>query len=249
MRTNLFASKFKVLNKKPKYLFNISKSGSTFFLIFLTILILLSSSIASSKCVNTIPIDPVDPAIIIELESYEVEIDTSPDITFPEQQLAGVVTLLSQTPYVSINLTIGNIIVPWNCTIEPDRFNLTISSTGSTTQDIELTITSPPGLENGTEQQIIITGTWSYIPEIPGVPYPEPLHGSIGPVYFNATAINETSDNQNGDGDGDGDQDGGDGDADDDKGAMLNYGVIAAIICIIVVILVLVRMRKRKKKE
>ncbi len=214
-----------------------------FFLFSIIALFLVSSSqFAFGNISKTLPPDQLDPEIIVELEKYNETIDTSPSISNPMVQVNGEVTLVSQHPYVSVNLSIDKTDNPWNCSVEPDKFNLTNFPVDQSSMDILVTVQSPPGLENGTEQRVTIIGTWSYIQDIPGIPSPEPITGGIEPTHLYIFTYNESSvDNQNGvNGDGKKDEK----DEEGEEGFIPGFEAFFLIASIVVIILIFTRKKK-----
>ncbi len=175
--------------------------------------------------------------IWMELYSNEEIIDTSPDVTEPEVEVEGLVTLESRTPmHIEVNLTVQN---DWNVTIEPANFTLNIQTTGLVTKTIKITVKAPLGIENNTEHLVRIGGTWSYFQGIGG--------GELEPVTLNLVAQNSsmTSNDNNHANDDEDDENNG-------VGVLEDFGTIllvAAIAFIIIILIIFVIRRKRNYEE
>ncbi len=213
----------------------------TFFsMLSILIIISLQSTLAYESI--SVPPEQLEPEIVIELDTYSQELDTSPEVTEPFVQVSGEVTLVSQTPYVSINLSIDQTNNPWNCSVMPSNFDL--NQINQSSMDIVVTVQAPAGLENGTEQIVTIKGTWSYIPDIPGVPSPDPVHGEIQPAHLNIITINESSIEPTENGNGEGDKK-----DDEDKGFLPGFEGAVIIMSILASLLIFAQWSKRRKNE
>jgi hypothetical protein len=214
-----------------------------FILSLLSIFFLISFSLQSSDEPSLVlGQGPTDPDIIIEFDDYEFQIDTSPEISEPELQVVGLVTLLSNHPFVSVNLTTSLTNEAWNVTVVPDKFNLSNYPSDQSMQEITVTVHAPGETENGTSGTVTIHGIWSYFPENGGIPSPFPDEGEIPSVHLEVTALNETSET-NGDGtNGNGKTN----DDKDDSGFTFDiYWIV--IIAIIIVVIIIILMYKRKR--
>jgi hypothetical protein len=217
-------------------------SSSILLILYLTLVFLISTFFINySSFVNGQQLG--DPEIIIELDEYEAEIDTSPDVAYPLLEMEGEVSLLSSHPYVSVNLSISNINNPWNCSVEPNQFNLSTYPVDQTIQSIVVFVNAPLGTENETEQRVTVVGSWSYIPEIPGVPNPQPVTGEIQAVHLDVTASNKTTDTpDNGNGGNDKKKD-----DDDEKGFLPGFEGIFLIVGALLIV-VFIQSRKNLQK-
>ena len=185
------------------------------------------------------PGDQINPNVEIELDTYQAEINTTSQITDPTLQVTGMVILTTQHPYVNINLSVESTDALWNCSVIPNKFNLSNYPTDRSTQEIEVLINAPAGTENGTEVTFTVHGTWSYIPDLPGIPKPQ--EGEIPPVYLLVTAKNETIDNNNNGGNGNGKKDNGK----DDGGFLPGFESLILIASISIIIIFYIRHRKQ----
>jgi hypothetical protein len=234
-------------NIKSINVINNSREKSHSFLpltVFISIVVLVLTSFTSTSSIttDTYPPDQLDAQIVVEFNEYNHEIDTSPLVVNPIVNIDGTVTLLSQTPYVDINLTIDETDNPWNCSVEPNQFTLSTIPVDDSVEEITVTVNAPAGLKNGTEQRVTIIGTWSYIPEVPGVPTPEPVAGEIVPTHLYVTTRNDSSPQPNGNGNG---GENGDDDESDDSGWLPGFEGILIITAAVFLILIF-ESRKRK---
>jgi hypothetical protein len=198
----------------------------------------IPASIATNFQNSSSPYQDPDPDIEIELDTYEQEIDTSPEVTEPMVQVEGEVVLQTQHPYVTINLTIDKTTSNWNCSVTPNKFNLSNYPVDQSIQEILITIKAPKETKNGTTERFVLHGTWSYIPESP-LPTPDPISDEIEPVFLDITAKNETI---NGDGISD-DGDSKKSEKEEDKGFLPGFEGILLVSIILIMLLIFPRKR------
>jgi hypothetical protein len=206
----------------------------------------IPASIATNFQNSSSPYQDPDPDIEIELDTYEQEIDTSPEVTEPMVQVEGEVVLQTQHPYVTINLTIDKTTSNWNCSVTPNKFNLSNYPVDQSIQEILITIKAPKETKNGTTERFVLHGTWSYIPESP-LPTPDPISDEIEPVFLDITAKNFldiTAKNETINGDGISD----DGDSkksekEEDKGFLPGFEGILLVSIILIMLLIFPRKR------
>ena len=151
----------------------------------LSIVVLMSGTVFSQNAVNMNPPEQ-QPTVSVTMDKLSEDIDTSADVAEPMVEVTGKVTMESTGPMVvSVNLTLHSL---WNATVDPQQFNLTIPTTGSTDQVITVTVRAPLGIENNTDQKITISGTFSYINAITSAI----LEKNISPAYVTIVAQNST---------------------------------------------------------
>jgi hypothetical protein len=217
-------------------------------LIFAVLLFILISPTIPANDSILYPPEQQDPEVIIELETYETKVDTSPGEADPMIEVDGTVTLLSQHPFVSINISIDETVLIWNCSVEPTNFNLTTVPVSYIAQDIKVTVHAPAGEENGTQKVVTVKGTWSYIPEIPGIPAPDPVTGEIPPVTLTVETKNETENGKPNNGNGNGNGNGG-GNDDDEFQMGFEIPLVIAVVVIVIIIVVFAKRRDKKQKD
>ncbi len=217
------------------------KSGKPFKVRILPKLLILISVIMLFVCIVVVhsvfalPPRQLEPTVKIELDAYDKLIYTSSDIAEPTVHVGGIVLLDSEVPiFVNVQLSIDN---DWNCTVEPSTFNLTVTTNRLTTQEINVTVIGPIGIENNTEHLVTIAGTYSFFP--PGIPVSETQ--PIEPVYLNLVSRN-TTEEDNGD-----KPDGDDGDDSEDEGFLPGFDGISLITGAVLVIIILGSHKKKSK--
>ena len=242
-KTSNFLSTSSKIKRNQEYIFY-TKLQLSFIIVVLSF-ILLSPIIPANESVLSTP-EQQNPEVIIELETYHIKVDTSPGETEPMVEVDGTVSLLSQHPFVSVNISIDETVLTWNCSVKPTHFNLTTIPVSYTVQDIKVTVHAPAGEENGTQKIVTVKGTWSYIPEISGIPAPEPISGEITPVQLTVETENETENGKPSNGNGNGNENGND---DDEGGFHMGIEIILLIAVVVIVIIIVVFAKKRDKKQ
>lgn len=216
-----------MVNNKP------TRNLIVIVILIFSIFILMSGTVFSQNVVNVNPPNQ-QPTVSITMDKLSEDIDTSADVAEPMVDVTGKVTLESTVPMVvSVNLTLHSL---WNATVDPQHFNLTIPTTGSTDKVITVTVKAPLGIGNNTDQKITIAGTYSYINELTSVL----LENNISPVYVTIVAQNSTIETPNG-----GDGDGKSTDKNDEPSFLPGFESIFLIGSIIMII-ILIQTRKRK---